>query len=561
MSSYFLRRGTARVAVAALVVTGLLVLRGAAMPTLPATTATAISTPQITAIASSPGSRTLAIRGGKVEWLSLNPTRWTPVSVPTAMVPALAHGPMRPTAVAVTNQGVGLAGMSDGVVVVIEPGARSSVNTYFVGLSGPVLALAGMGDLRHLQILVGTADGTYTLGAGSLTIWWPHVVASAVVAPANSQGAWAAIVNGRLMWRCAATSFTPTACKAPRWALASPAYLGRGALLTEGPEGPVAVATRSGSLWTGWPGSGLKKQLHAIAARPTGLVATFADPGSMLVMAAAGEPVLVESWQGWESLGQPASVRQLALVGASVVEVGTGGALKIVAIPSALAFPPPTPTVAGWLDPLLGAAVLLILLVLAGFATWRLPWRPRIAVFAVVGVVLVGGGGVAMGRVVMAPPGTYTRKQIQQAWYNGTGAGSSGSWLVTPSQCSMIAAASGWHGPLPTMLTTSVAADGPAQAVPTCDLMARLNVAQYVAASASPLDRAKSQDVTSYFVYLNLGSSAPPAAQAASEAACLRLPGCQSTGQNGHLPAYYAVRLSFPPKAYGLWQKVMGGAS
>ncbi len=288
----------------------------------------------ISAIASSPGNRTLAIRAGKVEWLALDPTRWTLVALPSHFVPSLA-GSMHPTVVAVTNKGVGLVGMSDGVVLAIEPGARHVAAVVADYMSGRVVGLAGMGDLGHLQLLVSTSSGTYSVGlTGALAVWWPHRTASAVVAPTYSPGTWAGIVTGRLVWAetpapgvkglpaCAQFALVggpqakPLAgyCAmlgpaARAWTLASSAYLGRRALLAESPDGTVAIATHSGAVLTGFPGEGLNAVLHTVAtaplgpaARPMGLVETYSPSGvgNVLALVAARTPVRVNpSETGW----------------------------------------------------------------------------------------------------------------------------------------------------------------------------------------------------------------------------------------------------------------------
>ncbi len=554
----------------------------------------------ISAIASSPGNQTLAIRAGKVDWLALDPTRWTRCALPSHFVPPLA-GSMHPTVVAVTNEGVGLVGMSNGVVLAAAPGARHAAAVVADYMPGRVVALAGMGSIGHLQLLVSTATGTYSVGLkGPLAVWWPHREATAVAAPPNSQGAWAALVAGRLAWAAtperalpgggvswSCPSFTfvggpqpkPSTgwCGMPgpsaRWTVASSADLGRNALLAESPDGIVAVATHRGAVLTGDPGEGLSSELHTVAtgplgpaATPIGLVTTYSPSGvgNVLALVAAGTPLLVDGWSGWETAGGPARVRLAAGVGSDVVEVQPSGSVRVVNLyQPGVAYAPPQRSVPSWVEPALGLAGLMVLLVLAGCAAWRLPWRPwRVAVFTVAGVVLVGFGGVAVGRFVAPMADHYTRSQVQQAWVNGTYVGSWGNWLVTPSQCAILTGALGWKGPVPSTLTTTVAPDGPGQAVPTCDLEARHSQAQNVAAMGQPLNRQLSQNAISYFLFLNLGTTAPRAVQTASQSACSRLRGaCEPSGANGHFLAYYAVRLVFPPKDYGLWQKVIGGSS
>lgn len=589
--------------VIAIAVTGIAAL-GAVTAATPAPSPTISSvSPTITAIASATGTRTLAIRGGRVEWLSLHPTRWTPVTLPTRFDPPLA-GSMHPTAVAVTNQGVGLVGMSDGVVLAIKPGAATAVASAVVAdyLWSPVVALGGMGTIGHLDLLVSTSAGTYSVGLkGAMALWWPHKEANAVVAPANSQGSWAAVVDGHLQWASAAAGpqgwwayaagawqvassttgaevwhpgfwFWVGAPAGSAWTQASSPALGAHPLLTELPGGTVAVATQSGTVLSGFPGGGLNAELHTVAtstlgsaAGPVGLVATsFPTPGNLLILAAANEPLLVDGYPGWEALGGPTTnVHLVADIGGNVVEVLVNGGLRVVAVNPTLGLVPSAGrSVPGWVGPALGLAVLMVLLVLAGFATWRLPWRARVAVFSAVGVVLFGVGGVAVGRFVIPTAARYTRSQVQQAWVDGSYAGSSGNWLVTPSQCAILTRALGWKGPVPTTLTTMVAADGPRQAVPTCDLEARQSQAQNVAAMRQPLNRQLNQNATSYFLFLNLGSDATGAVQTTAQSACSRLRGaCEPTGENGHFAAYYGVRLLFPEKEYSLWQKVIFGAS
>ena len=526
--------------------------------------------PQITAIASAPRSQTLVIRGGRVEWLSLRPIRWTPVSFPAGAAPPLARGPMRPTAVAVTSSGIGLAGMSNGVVFEIAPGANHAADAFALLPESRVVALAGMGTLGHLKALVSTQRGTYSTGlAGSLAVWWPGKEAATVVAPANAQGTWAAIAGGQLRWAPATTGTHIGAPPGSAWTLASSRLLGIHTLMAERPGGTVAIATEGGAVLSGSPGEGLTTLLQTVAtsplgaaAKPVGLVASsFPTPGNLFVLAAVDEPLLVDGYAGWEALGgPPTNVHLLADVGGSVVEALAGGGLRVVAVNPALALAPPVGrSVPPWLASALGLAVFVVLVILAGFATWRLPRRPRVAVAAVAGVVLFGIGAVAAGRFVVPPAARYTWSQVNQAWLNGTYAASVASWLLTPSQCKVLAPAAGWKGPIPTTLTTTVAIDGPHQAVPTCELQARKSVAQSIAAMGRPLDKQLSLNTTSYFLYLNLGSNATAAVQISSRSACERLLGtCIATGNSGRWAAYYSVQLAFPKKAYSLWQKVMG---
>lgn len=433
---------------------------------------------QITAIASASGSRTLAIRGGKVEWLSPNPTRWTPVTLPTRFNPPIVRL-MYPTAVAVTSSGLGLVGMSDGVVLAISPNSPQAADVVADYLLSPVVTLAGMGTMGHLEMLISTSGGTYSVGLkGPLAVWWPHKEASAVVAPANSEGTWAAVVDGRLRWASAAVTqggvgWNPGTWLrfwtanltlvqvwrpgwwASAWSQASSRTLGPHAFLTERPGGTVAVATQSGVVLTGAPGEGLSAVMHTVAtsplglaAKPTGLVSTqFPTPGNVFVLAAGNDPLLVDGYPGWEALGGPTTnnVRLVADIGGTVVEALATGGVKAVAVnPTVGSVPSPGRAVPGWVGPSLGFAVLLALLVLAGFAAWRLPWRPRVAVFTAAGVVMFGIGGVAVGRFVLPTAARYTRSQVRQAWLNGTYAASVGSWLITPSQCEVLATAVGW---------------------------------------------------------------------------------------------------------------------
>lgn len=270
----------------------------------------------------------------------------------------------------------------------------------------------------------------------------------------------------------------------------------------------------------------------------------------------------MEGWSGWETDGGPLGSQVIvAGVGSDVVETQPTGSVRVVNLQQpGVAYAAPQRPVPSWVGPALGCAALLVLVVLLALATRRLPWRPRrVAVFTVAGVVFVGFVGVAVGRFVVPTADHYTRSQVQQAWLNGTYVGSSGNWLVTPSQCAILIGALGWKGPVPSALTTTVAPDGPGQAVPTCDMEARLSQAQNVAAMEQPLNRQRNQNAISYFLYLNLGTNATGAVQAASQSACSRLRGsCEPTGNDGHLLAYYAVRLVFPNKDYSLWQKMMG---
>ena len=543
---------------------------GGHTPPPPTTTATTSSVPEITAIASSPGSRTLAIRGGHVEWLSLHPTRWTPVTLPTGFDPPLA-GPMRPTAVAVTSGGVGLAGMSDGVVLEIAPGARHAESLVADSLWGRVVALAGMGTLGHLEMLLGTTSGTYSVGLkGPLAVWWPHKEATAVVAPANSQGLWAAIVSGRLEWAPAVEPTPYDQEPLVPWTAASGRYLGTRAFLTEYPAGGIAVATHGGAVLDGALGSGLNVKSHTLPSTPfnpspgpTGLASTA---GNVVVLSSTNSPLLGWGWEStWRSVGGVASVHILAAVGGNVVEVLKGGSLNVVAIDPLLAYMPTQRSVPGWVGPALGLAVLLVLLVLAGFAAWRLPWRPRVAVFAAVGVVLFGLGGVAVGRFVIPPAARYTRSQVQEAWVNGVDAAGIGSWLLTPPQCGWLARAVGWHGPLPNEVTTAGEPSYgqlPNEVVPSCAVWAQQSPAQDHAAMRHPLSVDLNQDSTTYYLQVDLGPVATAAIQAAAQSACTRLgSACEPLGQNGHFVAYYAVRVALPHSFYSGWQKVMGGAA
>lgn len=574
----------------------------------PAITATSSSVPQITALASASGSRTLAIRAGHVEWLSLDPMRWTPVSLATRF-PFPLNGAMQPTAVALTSRGVGLVGTSTGVVLAIAPGADHPAAGFADTAWGRVVALAGMGTSGHLEMLIATTAGTYSYGVPSpLAVVWPHKEATAVVAPANGQGTWAAVVGGHLMWASAAaataagglewdpgtwsrfkraSSTTWTEVWHPgfwswvnepvgsAWTQAAGFALGHHPLITERPGGQVAVATRKGAVLAGSPGEGLHTQLHTVAnsplgaaAKPTGLVATsFPTPGNVLVLAAAGAPLLVDGWSGWESLGGPTTtVHLVADAGGSVVEALAGGGVKVVAVPPTVGFMPSSGrSVPWWVGPAFGLAVLLALLTLAGFAAWRLPWRPRVAVFAAAGVLVFGAGGVAVGRFVIPSAARYTRSQVQEAWVNGVDAAGIGSWLLTPPQCGWLARAVGWHGPLPNEVTTAGEPSYgqlPNEVVPSCAVWAQQSPAQDHAAMRHPLSVDLNQDSTTYYLQIDLGPVATAATQAAAQSACTRLgSACEPLGQNGHFVAYYAVRVALPHSFYSLWQKVMGGAA
>ncbi len=119
-------------------------------------------------------------------------------------------------------------------------------------------------------------------------------------------------------------------------------------------------------------------------------------------------------------------------------------------------------------------------------------WAERASAVAAVGVVATGiaaatflcassfsAGGLYSTPAIAtsaAQAARYTQSEVQQAWLNGTYSGSAGSWLVTPSQCAVLTRALEWEGPIPTTLTTTVAIDGPRQAVPTCELQARQSV-------------------------------------------------------------------------------------
>ncbi len=580
----------------------------AAHPTPTAITTTASSVPRITALASASGSRTLAIRGGHVEWLSLDPTRWTPVSLATRF-PFPLNGAMQPTAVAVTSRGVGLVGMSTGVVLAIAPGADHPAAGFADTAWGRVVALAGMGPIGHLEMLIATTAGTYSYGLPSpLAVVWPHKEATAVVAPANSQGTWAAVVGGHLMWASVAagtaagglewdpgtwsrfkraSSTTWTEAWHPgfwfwgnepagsAWSQASSRPLGVHPLLTERPGGQVAVATRKGAVLAGSPGESLSAQLHTVAtsplgaaAEPTGLVATaFATPGNVLVLATAGAPLLVDGWSGWESLGGPTTtVHLVADVGGSVVEVLAGGGVKVVAVPPTVGLmPSPGRSIPGWAGPAFGLAVLLALLTLAGFAAWRLPWRPRVAVFTAAGVLVFGAGGVAVGRFVIPPAARYTRSQVQEAWVNGADAAGIGSWLLTPPQCGWLARAVGWHGPLPNEVTTAGEPSYgqlPNEVVPSCAVWVQQSPAQDHAAMRHPLSVDLNQDSTTYYLQIDLGPVATAVTQAAAQGACTRFASaCEPVGQNGKFLAYYAVRVALPHSFYSVWQKVLGGAA
>ena len=324
-----------------------------------------------------------------MEWLTVAPRRyWTPVSLPG-----------QPTAVAVTNRGVGLVGESDGVVLALAPGADHASAVVADYLWSPVVALAGMGILRHLEMLISTTSGTYSVGLkGPLAVWWPHQEATAVVAPETRSQveSWAAIVGGHLVW----TSITPRPATgavwspgtwlrfkktssatwtlvwrvgswssypskpANAWTRASSRAFGANALLAGQSGGYIAVATHGGAVLAGFPGSGLTAELHTVPANLLG-------------------PTPVPT-------GAVADVHLLAAVGGNVVEVLAGGSLRVVPIDPALAFSPPVVPMPPWLGPVLGFAVILALLGLAGVALWRLPSRARAAVVAAAKAVKSG---------------------------------------------------------------------------------------------------------------------------------------------------------------------------
>lgn len=542
----------------------------------------------ISAISSSPGIRTLAIRAGKVDWLALDPTRWTLISLPSHFVPPLA-GSMHPTVVAVTNEGVGLVGMSDGVVLAVAPGARHAAAVVADYMPGRVVALAGMGSIGHLQLLVSTATGTYSVGLkGPLAVWWPHRVATALVAPANSQGAWAALVGGRLAWAAtpeqalpgggaswSCPSFTFVGGPQPkpskgscamsgppaRWTLASSAYLGHGALLAESPDGIVAVATHRGAVLTGDPGEGLSSELHTVptgplgpAATPMGLVATYSPSGvgNVLALVAAGTPLLVDGWSGWETAGGPARVRLAAGVGSDVVEVQPSGSVRVVNLyQPGLAYPAPQRAVPSWVGPALGLAALLALLVLGGLAWWRLPRRPRAVGLLVAGVLLVAAGGVTAGRFVV-PIGQYTRGQIQWAWLNGVVEGRQGSTvMLTVAQCHQVAEAVGWRGPLPTSITVPSALR-PGEMVPSCQEVFTTPGWWKRVEAREPLTRNPGGGPVEEWLSIDLGPDVTGLPGSAAAAACSSLGARCQPGIVSRMPDANVVSLTIPAKAASL---------
>lgn len=580
-----MRRGAVGAASAGLVVLGVLLALGAASP--PPMDQVDEASPAITTIASSPTSRTLAIRGGRVEWLSLHPARWAEVVLPTRCAPPGSCGSMHPTAVAVTNTGVGLVGLSNGFVLAVAPGARNAAAVVADYMPGRVVALAGIGTIGHLQLLVSTAVGTYSVGLqGPLAVWWPHRVATALVAPVNSQGAWAALVAGRLAWAAtpeqapagegaswSCPSFTfasgpqpkPSkgACAMPgppaRWTLASSADLGRNALLAESPDGIVAVATHRGAVLTGDPGEGLSSELRTVAtgplgpaATPMGLVATYSPSGvgNVLALVAAGTPLLVDGWSGWETAGGPVRVRLAAGVGSDVVEVQPSGPVRVVNLyQPGLAYAAPQRAVPSWVGPALGLAALgLAALVLGGLAWWRLPRRPRAVGLLVAGVLLVAAGGVTAGRF-MVPIGRYTRGQIQWAWLNGVVEGGQGSAvMLTVAQCHQVAEAVGWRGPLPTSITVPSALR-PGEMVPSCQEVFSTPGWWRRVERAEPLTRNPGGGPVEEWLSIDLGPDVNGLPGSPAAAACSSLGARCQPGIVSRMPNANVVSLTIPAKA------------
>ena len=553
----------------------------------------------ISAIAPSPGYRTLAIRAGKVNWLALDPTRWTLVALPSHFVPPLA-GSMHPTVVAVTDEGVGLVGMSNGVVLAVAPGSEHAAAVVADYMPGRVVALAGMGDLGHLQLLVSTSFGTYSVGLkDALAVWWPHREATALVAPPNSQGAWAAVVAGRLAWAalpepaasvkglpvCASFALAggpqpkprtgPCAMPGPGggWTLATAAstFLGHSALLAESPDGTVAIATHSGAVLAGFPGEGLVEEMHTVAAVPLGpaatalgLVATYSPSGvgNVLALVAAGTPLLVDGWSGWGTDGGPVRVRLAAGVGSDVVEVQPSGSVRVVNLyQPGLAWPAPERPVPSWVGPALGSAALVVFVVLLALAARRLPDQARRVVLATVAAGSIALGGVAIGRFVV-PIGRYSRSQVQLAWQDGGGAAgtAASSVILTVAQCATVAEAVGWRGPLPTSVTAA-SAFMPREVVPSCQWVFVTPAWWQRMRAQEPLNRRlDGGGPVDERLDIGLGPQTDGGPGSPAAAACSALGARCQPGILSGIPDANVVSLVIPPKLDRLFAELLGPA-
>lgn len=151
------------------------------------------------------------------------------------------------------------------------------------------------------------------------------------------------------------------------------------------------------------------------------------------------------------------------------------------------------------------------------------------------------------------PARQVSQKDLGQAWVDGTYSGSNGHVMLTPSQCSTVASAGGWHGPLPAALTTTSEMNV-GEVLPTCMWVITQSAAQHRLALQSPLSVADNQAETDYLEF-DLGPLAPGGLGSPAQKACAALGGaCQAIGNEGKfMPTYNMVRLVIPEKAYALF--------
>ncbi len=148
-----------------------------------------------------------------------------------------------------------------------------------------------------------------------------------------------------------------------------------------------------------------------------------------------------------------------------------------------------------------------------------------------------------------------SQKDLHQAWENGVAAGGIGQVMLTPAQCSSVAAALGWHGPLPSSLaTTSVWSQY--EVVASCEWVTIQSGTQAVRAMRNPLSLQDNQVADTQYLYMDFGPfpSLNGATANAAATACTALgTRCQGIGSNGHWVAYNMVRIVVPEKSYGLF--------
>ncbi len=262
---------------------------------------------RLTAVASSPSTRTLAISRGRAGWLR-------PLTGSFRPLRSAGAGPAR--AVAMAAGGEGCIVLRSGRTVFLGPGGRLLGTAQLPGGPAPAgtavaLAAGAGGPLA----VVATPRGLVALRPGRPANTLLRGDATAVVPPAATRHPWWALVGGELAWSRSGTSWAPVP-RAPRFAASTH-------VLAALVDGTVLVAEPSGLVWSR-TGQGWARVLQLLPAgglssvpEPTALQAVNVS-SAYLATDGFGALLTPDDGYGWYRAAPsqlPATVDLLATVG------------------------------------------------------------------------------------------------------------------------------------------------------------------------------------------------------------------------------------------------------